>query len=91
LNKDRADYGAQVYHRLARDTGASERKLHACTQVYRRIPIVHRGAQFNWAQVRVYCSVEDDSQRQALMKEAVGKAWTAPQLRERVSALNAAI
>jgi endonuclease YncB( thermonuclease family) len=91
LNKDRADYGAKVYRRLARDTGASERKLYECAQFYRRIPILRSGAKFNWASYRVLCQVAEPAQRLALMKEAEKAGWNAVQIIERVRALNATL
>ena len=39
LASKRADYGAHVYHRLARDTEASERRLYECAQFSRCFPI----------------------------------------------------
>ena len=52
---------------------------------------MRRGAQFNWAKFRVFCQVEDDSQRLALMTDAAKNAWTTDHLIDRVRALNATL
>ncbi len=44
----RANYGAQVYRGLARDTEASERMLHECAQFYRSFPILRLVAKLEW-------------------------------------------
>ncbi len=90
FNKERADYGGQVFRRLATDTGASERKLYECAQFYRCFPILRHGAKFNWAHYRLFCQIDDETQRDALIAEAAKRDWTSPQLIERVRSLNAA-
>ncbi len=90
FQKERADYGGHVFRRLAVDTGASERKLYECAQFYRCFPILRHGAKFNWAHYRLFCQVEDEAQRSALVVEAAKRAWTSPELIARVRSLNAA-
>jgi endonuclease YncB( thermonuclease family) len=89
LNKERADYGAKVFRRLAADTGTSSRSLHEFVQFYRHFPIVRTSAQLGWSHYALLCQVEDQAQRQELLTQAVEHGWSSPKLRERVRALNA--
>ena len=90
VNGARADYGSQVVSRLARDLDLARTTLYQCTQFARYFPIVRRGGQFNWAQYRVLCQVEDDSKRLALVAAAIQHAWTTDQIIAEVRAWNAA-
>ncbi len=87
---DRAAYGAQAFNRLAADTGIDKRTLQQSVQFYRYFPIARHGAQLSWAHYRALCQVEDEAQRTKLLKEAVAKRLTSPQLIERVRTWNAA-
>jgi endonuclease YncB( thermonuclease family) len=89
LKKDRAAYGAQVYARLAADTGIDKRTLQQCVQFYRHFPIARHGAQLNWAHYRALVQVQDKAQREALLRQTTDNHWTSPELIERVRALNA--
>src|SRR5688500_16950202 len=48
LLNQRADYGAHVFRRLARDTEGSERLLYQCAQFYRSFPILRAPAKLGW-------------------------------------------
>jgi hypothetical protein len=52
FKQERAEYGAKVYHRLARDTGGNERRLYQCSQFYRTFPILNRGSKLNGTHYR---------------------------------------
>ena len=58
LHQERADYGAGVFSRLARDTGISSRSLHECVQVYRCFPIVRTSAQLGYSRGRECVSLK---------------------------------
>jgi endonuclease YncB( thermonuclease family) len=91
LNKDRADYGAEVFTRLAEETQISKRTLHECVQFYRCFPIVRPGAQLSWAQYRLLCQVENPELRTALVAEVSRRDFTKAALESRVRALNATL
>ncbi|MBP6507902.1 MAG: thermonuclease family protein [Opitutaceae bacterium] len=87
LNKERANYGGQVFPKLAEDTGTSSRSLYEFTQFYRCFPIVRDRAQLGWSHYRLLCQVPDPARRQALLAETIKRGWTSPQLEEQVRAL----
>ena len=91
LLNERADYGAKVYHNLARDTGGSERRLYQCAQFYRCFPILQPAAKLTWTHYITLCQVEDPKQRLALARQAERQDWIVDQLEERVRAINATI
>ena len=91
LLNERADYGAKVYHRLARDTGGSERRLYQCAQFYRCFPILQTSAKLTWSHYTTLCSVEDPKQRTALAKQAERQGWVVDELEARVRAINATL
>lgn len=88
-NKERADYGAKVYERLAADTGISKRTLHECTQFHRCFPIVRISAQLIRSHYVVLCQVADPAQRKRLQADSIKHGWTVAQLVEHVRPLNA--
>ena len=90
LKKERADYGAQVMHRLANDTGASERRLYECKQFYCRFPILRVIAKLGWNRGRLLSQISDDTDRNALTAQAVKHDWPTNEIEARVRALNAA-
>lgn len=91
LNKARADYGAEVFTRLAAETQISKRVLYECVQFYRCFPIVRPGAQLSWAQYRLLCQVENPALRTALVAEVSRRALKKADLESRVRALNATL
>jgi hypothetical protein len=91
LLNERADYGAQVYKRLARDTGGSERRLYQCAQFYRCFPILQLTAKLTWTHYTTLCQVEGPKQRLALAKQSAREDWTVEDLVKRVRAVNATI
>jgi endonuclease YncB( thermonuclease family) len=87
LNKERAEYGAQVFARLAADLKISKRALYECAQFARCFPIVRDRAQLTWNHYRLLCQVADAARRKTLTTEAIRLGWTSPQLETRVRAL----
>lgn len=87
LNKHRADYGAQVFSRLAEDLKVGKRQLYECAQFARCFPIVRARAQLTWSHYRFLCQVPDVAQRNALLAEAIKRGLNATQLEQRVRAL----
>lgn len=89
LNGARAEYGAQVVTRLARDLQIARTTLYQCTKFAEYFPIVRHGVQLAWAHYRLFCQVDDEGQREALVEQTVKKHWTSPELQDRVRAFNA--
>ncbi len=87
LNKDRANYGAQVFTRLAEDLKVSKRQLYECAQFARCFPIVRDHAQLTWNHYRILCQVPDPAKRKALLAETIKLGLNSPQLEQRVRAL----
>ena len=88
LKKERAAYGAEIFRRLASDTGVDIRTLQQMVQFYRLFPIARHGAQLSWAHYRVLIQVEDKTTRDNLLRETLKNGWASPQLIERVRQLN---
>lgn len=87
LKKERANYGAQVFARLATDTGTSSRSLHEFVQFYRNFPNVRELAQLSWNHYRLLSQVPAPQDRQKLLASAVKQGWTSPELERRIRAL----
>lgn len=90
-NQDRADYGAELFARLADDTGISKRVLYECVQLFRCFPIVRASAQLTRSHYLLLCQVGDAKQRQTLTVQAARNDWTVAELTSRVRAINAAV
>lgn len=86
-NKDRAEYGAEVVVRLAKDTGVDKTVLHRClrfARTYPRLPIVARGQQFSWSHYRKLITISDDKKRSALEEAAGRHQWSSEELAGRI-------
>ena len=89
FNAARAEYGAQVIPRLARDLGADKRTLYDCLKFARLFPIVSGRSQLTWAYYRKLIQVADPAQRRALMAATLKQDWTSDDLAARVVQWNA--
>ena len=87
LNKDRANYGAQVFTRLSEDLKVSKRQLYECAQFARCFPIVRDHAQLTWNHYRILCQVPDPAKRKTLLAITIKLGLNSPQLEQRVRAL----
>lgn len=89
LFRDRANYGAKTFEKLADDTGISRRTLQECVQFYRCFPIWRARAKLGWTHYRLLIQVADPAQRKALEARAIKQEWTSPQLETHVRSYNA--
>ena len=89
LFRDRADYGAKTFVRLAADTGINIRTLRQCAQFHRCFPIRHTCAELDWSKCRLLCEVTDPKEREKLLAQAKKNQWTVLELDARVRAVNA--
>ncbi len=90
LEQNRAHYGAQVIHRLARDTATNERRLYECRQFYRCFPILRISAELGWSRGLLLSQVADPAERETLVKQVLKHDWPSEEIKARVRALNAA-
>lgn len=84
---DRAEYGAKVVVRLAKDLKIHPRLLQRCIQfakTYPRLPIVSGRTQFTWSHYRELITVGDHKKRRALEEAASRHAWSADELAVRI-------
>ncbi len=86
-NKDRAEYGAEILKRLAKDLNVSQRLLERCVQfvkIYPRLPIAATRPQFSWSHYRQLITISDNKKRLKL-EQAMGRnAWSADELASRL-------
>ncbi len=76
-HKERADYGARVVERLARDLRMARRLLFEIVQFYRTYPLVHTlRTELSWSQYGVLMRVGD--------ARAVRNGWSVRELEEQV-------
>ena len=84
-NKDRADYGATLYEKLAQDVDRDKSSLLRATQFYRTYPILAERRQLNWNHYKALITIKDDNERKKLEDRILRKNWDAQKLREYLS------
>lgn len=87
LNKERADYGAQVLKRLTADLENSHTELKYMVEFARANPIGPHAGQLSWAEHRDLLSVNDDDKRESLAREAERQKWPRDILRREIKKL----
>ncbi len=92
--KQRADYGKQLLHHLAKrltaefGKGFDERELRRICQFYRCFPIRDTLCpQLSWSHYRRLLSVENEDARLWYMREAAESVWSVRQLDRQISTL----
>jgi len=75
-NKDRADYGKQLYSRLSRDLNIGERLLYQMSQFYYTYPDLKPSQNLKWSHYRLLTSVKDEEERAILETKAADNNWT---------------
>ena len=79
-NKQRADYGAALYDRLARDVERDKSTLLRTVQFYRAYPILAERRELNWNHYKSLITIRDENERRALEEKAIRHNWGAAQL-----------
>ncbi len=87
LNKERADYGAQVVIKLSKDLSVSRSELSRMIQFARTYPIGAAPHQLSWAHYREILAVNDFETRQTIAKEARKKNWSQRETRKEITKL----
>ena len=75
-NKGQADYGKQLYARLARDLEIGERLLYQVSQFYNTYPDLKPSSNLNWSHYRLLSSIKDKEQRDILEAKADNNNWS---------------
>ena len=84
-NKERAEYGVQLFKKLVQDLGVDKNTLHQSVGFYRKFPIVSARVQLDWTHYRELISVEDKSLRRKLENKATRQKLTTRQLKEEIN------
>ncbi len=84
LNKDRADYGAEVVIKLAKDLGVSKSELGRMVEFARAYPIGAAARQLSWSHYRELLSVNEVEARKRITTEAVKNDWSSKELRSEI-------
>ncbi len=84
LNKERADYGAQVITKLSKDLGISHTELKYMVEFARAYPIGRPAGQLSWAHYETLLSINNPEKRDELATEAKKENWTRQRLRTEV-------
>ena len=80
--KERADYGAALYERLAEDVGRDKTTLTRATQFYRAYPILAERQELTWEHYRSLITVKDSKERKSLEQKVISHNWNSTKLRE---------
>jgi len=84
-HKERADYGARVVERLARDLRMARRLLFEIVQFYRTYPLVHSlRTEISWSQYGILMRVGDARARAFYEGQAARNGWSVRELEEQV-------
>ena len=67
-NKQRADYGAALYDRLARDVERDKSTLLRTVQFYRAYPILAERRELNWNHYKSLITIRGENERRARNK-----------------------
>src|SRR3989338_6111266 len=87
-HKDRAEYGAEVLKRLAKDLNVGETFLHRCFQFarkYPRLPIFAGRQKFSWSHYRQLITISDDKKRLSLERAVSRNDWSSDELASRIN------
>lgn len=90
LHEKRAKYDADVYQRLSRDLGLSQRELRYMTEFAREYPISRPAAKLSWGHFQALLGVNEPQARKQLMSRAVTEDWTRQELRQSIRKLRQA-
>lgn len=84
-NKDRAEYGAQVFARLARDLKVSVRQLERCVQFSKTYSDISTArSNFTWTHYRQLMAVPDSGKRSRLEEGIKRNQWSADELAQQI-------
>lgn len=82
--KERADYGGNLFSKLAKDLHIHARTLSRAVKFYRAFPILTARSKLSWAHFRELAYVEDKRKRQLFVERAIKKEWDSRKLEEAI-------
>lgn len=86
-HKERADYGARLIERLARDLGLTRSTLFRIVRFYRAYPLVTAlSPQISWSHYELLAALDDRDERTFYETETRRHAWGVRQLDEQIKA-----
>ncbi len=83
-NKERADYGENLFDKLEKDLGIERSTLERTVKFYRTYPIVGTCPQLSWVHYRKLITVKDKAKRKLFEERAVEKEWSFQELSEAI-------
>lgn len=81
-NEKRAEYGATVLGRLAKDVNRDETSLSRSLQFYRTYPIPAVPQELSWEHYRSLITIKDEKERKKIENKVVRNDWTSTKLQE---------
>jgi len=79
-HKERANYGATLFTRLAKDAGCDKSTLLRALQFYRTYPIVADQRQLSWDHYKRLITIKDEKERKKIEKTAIRNEWSTTKL-----------
>lgn len=83
-NKERADYGDNLFDKLSEDLNVDLSTLQRAVQFYRAFPIPATWRELSWSHYRLLITVEDEAKRKLFTEKAAKKEWTSNELEEAI-------
>jgi endonuclease YncB( thermonuclease family) len=83
-NKERAEYGKNLFERLSEDLAIERSTLQRTVQFYRTYPILGARHKLSWIHYRKLITIEDRAKRELFEERAVKKEWTSSELFEAI-------
>ncbi|MDD5226313.1 MAG: DUF1016 N-terminal domain-containing protein [Candidatus Omnitrophica bacterium] len=87
-HKERAEYGARVIERLAKDLGSSRTELGYMLAFARAYPICPTSGELTWSDYRELLSLKDAGKRAEVSEKAAREKWDTKRIRSEVKRLN---
>ncbi len=88
-HEKRAEYGATLYEKLAKDVGRDATTLSRAVRFYRTYPILAPGQELTWGHYRTLITIKDKAERSKLEREIIRKNWDTHEVQEYLSAKRA--
>lgn len=89
-NNDRADYGAELFIRLAKDLEVGDKTLYRCVQFFLKYPngpIFAASRKLGWGHIQELIAISDDKQRKEMETAIYRNGLTIDEVRARKNAL----
>jgi len=83
-NKERADYGKNLYIKLAQELNSHRGTLERMVKLYRLFPLDDIKQQLEWTHYRNLITVDDKIKRNSFQKQAIRQNWNSKDLRKAI-------